>query len=290
MTRSSATASAPTTAAAARAFAAGVVAREVIREAACALAEIGVELAPLKGVLLAATVDPPGMSRTFSDADALVAERDFSRAIAHLTSRGWTLAPPIANPSERALVPPTLPLALDLHQRLFAPARYSLPTEAIFSRAHGDEVLFAARVMIPDPYDVYAHLVGHAVNDHADARVTAVTRDLLLLSDTHRLDPRRCAAHLARHGLARAALYLLPQVHEATGDSFAAAVLELLPADPVGVILSRAAREIIARAPTRAPIGAIPAHLLNRTLAASASAAVLAAVHRTGARLRRGGP
>lgn len=275
-------------AAAMRSFAAGVVAREVVREAAIRLAEIGVTLAPLKGVLLAATVDPPGTVRQYSDADVLVRERDFARALAHLTDHGWTPQTAIANPSERAIVSPTLPLPLDVHQRLFAPGRYALTTDALLSRARLDESLFGAPVVVLDPYDVYAHLVGHAVNDHSDARATAVNRDLVLLSDAHRLDPRRCAAHLVQAGLGRASRYLLALVHEATGDSFARAVLELLPRDPVGAVLARAAREVIARAPPRAPIGAVPAHLLNRTLPAAVHAAVLAAVHHARARRERG--
>lgn len=253
-----------------------VLGRETVVHVASVLAPHDVPVAPLKGVLLAHTVYADPLQRPSTDVDLLVPTHRFRDALAALTAAGYThvAAASTRSDSERCLRHPTLPALLDLHRALFAPHRYALPTSVLFARASLDTALFGVAVRLLDPLDVFAHLVGHFANDHVDARDAVHLDDLVAVARVHALDPRATAHRLASSGLARASRYTLGVLAGARDPTFARAVLDALPPDPLGHALASMARTIVAHAPPRSALGTLPAHLLNRSLATSARAAL----------------
>jgi hypothetical protein len=158
---------------------------------------------------------------------------------------------------------------LDLHRRLLLPGSFGLATMGVFARARLDTGLYGAPVWLPDPLDVYAHLVGHYLCSHARPDDTLRLDDFQRVASAGSLEPGRCARHLVEHGLGRAARHVLPQLVAAGRDEFARQVLSALPPDAMGDALVRAVRWG-AQGPPRARAsvrGALSTHLLARSLA-----------------------
>lgn len=250
-----------------RALVSEAVGRELLRTVAEHLGAAGIDLMPLKGVWLQRCAYPEPGERAVTDVDVLVQERDYARSLALLAQHGWR--PRSWNVSEAALRHREWALPLDLHRRLFTPGAYRLPAADLFARGRRDSALFGTSVVLPDPMDVLAHLIGHFVKSRRRPDDAAATRDFAVLAQRLALDPGACARHLHRAGLGRASRYVLANLAD-DGCELYARLLRALPSDPAAAPLVALARRIAAQASVRSQRGAFPGFLLDRTLTAGA--------------------
>ncbi len=244
------------------------LAREQVAHIATILGNRGIEVAPLKGVLLQRTVYAGKLARPISDVDLLVAPGRFHDAQAALADAGY------APYTEPAWSSATLRRAgdrylVDLHRCLFRRGLFELDAREVLARATPDESLFGARVLRLDPLDLYAHLVGHFVKGRHVRSDAVHIRDFAAVAEHYDLDPGEIASHLEAHGLARAARYALRIAAEA-GDARSREVLTRLPRDPLGDQLASAVGPVFERAGKTGAPSAIAAHLLSASLGAAA--------------------
>jgi hypothetical protein len=118
-------------------------------------------------------------------------------------------------------------------------------TAELFERARRDERSFGAPVWSPDPRDVLAHAVGHALK--GGGAWSGQSHDLVdipRIAAAFALAPAVCAAHLERTGLARAARFVLPLMAAGEPARFGAEVVAALAPDAVGVALARSANAL----------------------------------------------
>lgn len=257
-------------------LAAALVARHDFATAVRVLNDAGIVPMPLKGVLLQHLVYQDPAERLLSDADVLIPPGRFEEAIDALRAAGHRIAPEgRAGASTRG---PRARLEVDVHRRLFSPGLYGLRAEHMFARGTLEERVFDATVVVPDPPDLYAHLVGNFAKGRHGQSDTAQLRDFSAVASRFALSPGSIARHLERHGLARAARYALAHAAEA-GDPFAAKVVARLRTDPLGVASAAAARALTRRLGGGARLSLVAPHLVNRSLAhGAASAAVHVAI------------
>jgi hypothetical protein len=219
---------------------------------------------PVKGALLQHWLYDDPTERPLTDVDLLVRPDDLDRAIERLESVGYRR---VAESGFGPVVLQTpLGLALDLHPSLFDRARYRLPTHELFARSSEDTTLFGASVRLPSPLDAYAHLIGKAGSDHLNAHATARLDEIARMTGRIDAAPETVARHLVHCGMRRVSRYVLPLVHQASGDSFADQVHDCLPFDPIGRGIARVANPVLVRASAHSRVGALMAHLLNHSL------------------------
>jgi len=215
----------------------------VLVEAVRVLDAVGIAVMPLKGIWLQQFVYADAGERPITDVDVLVPEPQYTAARAALAAHGWTLGN--HNVSESTYTAPALPLPLDLHARLFTRGTFRMPTAALFERAQRDERSFGVPVYCPDPRDVLAHAVGHALK--GGGAWSGEGHDLLDIPRIARacsLSPAACAAHLERTGLARAARFVLPLMAAGDDARFGAEVVAALAPDALGSALVRSANAL----------------------------------------------
>lgn len=241
-------------------------ARAVLRDVGARLRAHAIPVMPLKGVLLQSELYGSRWSRVMSDVDILVPDHMYERALRVLAADGcWCLR----NRDWEAYVrAPGSPFLVDMHRRLLLPSSFGLRTQDVFSRARPDHALFGAEFWLPDPLDMYAHLLGHFVASRTALSDSQRLVDFVAVAQ--RLEPRACARHLEREGLARVARYVLPAVAAQLHDAFAAAVLQALRADPFGRVLTSGLRRWLPRVPVHARWGMLGTHALGRSLGAGA--------------------
>jgi hypothetical protein len=209
-----------------------------------ALSAAGIPVMPLKGLFFAYWVYADPAERLGGDIDLLVPASEFGRAVRVLAGAGFHPGP-FDNPKERTLLAPEMPIEIDLHRELFVPGRYRLSAEEVFARGRAERTRFPVEVVVPDPLDALAHLVGHAASGHAPTNAPRQERDVELLAQRFALDPRTCADHLMRLGLGRAARYTFHFF--GSGARFAREVERHLAPDPIGSVLARVAWTVAKR-------------------------------------------
>jgi hypothetical protein len=249
------------------------------------LAAEGIPVMPLKGTLLAHWVYDVPAERLGGDIDLLVPAGRFKAALEALARASFT---PLrqTDPRECTLMPPGLPIEIDLHRSLFGRGRYRLRMADLFARGTVDRELFSAPVLLPDPYDAWAHVIGHAASEHTPGHLARNERDLERLADVFSMDPRRCASRLEEAGLSRAARYALGLLSPEA--RFSREVLNRLTPDPLGARLAAIARALALRwSPTSLP-SRIAGHLTSASLPAAGMAILLAFANRL--RIGLGGP
>jgi hypothetical protein len=265
-----------------------LLALELVRRVARELGEIGLEVAPLKGALLAA-LDPRLVRRPLVDADVLVPRHALGRAAKALARSGARER--ARSPTAITLRWPDVPLDLDLHGELFRPFLFRLSGAGVLARARSDRALFGAPVRVLDGIDVYAHFVGHFVSGRHNASDLRHVADFERCARIFEIEPQRVAAHLAQHRLHRAARYVMPIAARA-GDRFAAEVHAALPSDSVGERLAGAAASHLERHAGNELRALWAVHALNGDVlhgAASLTAHLASgAVRRVSERRRRG--
>ncbi len=169
---------------------------------------------------------------------------------------------------------PRAQLEVDVHRRLFSPGLYALDAEDLFSRGTLEPRLFDAVVVLPDPLDLYAHLVGNFAKGRHGAGDAPQLRDFSAVASRFGLSAGAVARHLEAHGLARAARYSLTHAAEA-GDPFAPKVLSRLRTDHVGSASAVAARQLTKRFGSGASVSLVAPHLVNRSLPRGAVSALV---------------
>jgi len=259
-------------------FATSVVAREVLRDVAGVLNADGIAVMPLKGVLFQLLLYGDPAERALLDVDILVPRHSFGRAIGALLRAGFRPRNAAVSLIECALWSPR-GLLVDLHRELFSRGRYKLSTEALFRRATRDDRLLGVPLQIAHPHDTAAHLIGKFVADHEGSEPLQRLQELAFWTRHCAIDPWRLARHLSRCGMLRAARYTFQRGAQLSADPFFGAALGALPADPLGNATARLARSLMSElGPT--PLGALPAHLLNSSLASGGVSLAYSALER----------
>lgn len=258
-----------------RALVSWVVGREVVRRAASVLGRAGLPVLPLKGVWLQAFAYAADEPRAITDVDLLVPEDAFGRAVEELERAGFQRRG--GNVSEVSLAHPDFGLPVDLHKRLFTRGAFRLPTAELFARSRRDRAGFGVDLYLPDPRDVFAHLIGHFVKSRTAQGDAVRLRDFVVMADRCAIDAADCARHLHAAGMARAARYVLHDVHAHAPRPFFRMLLLTLPADPLGERIARFAR-VMERAPfARQRLMTLSGFALDASLPAGARALVLRA-------------
>lgn len=221
---------------------------------------------PLKGVWLQQFVYADPADRPITDVDVLVPATRFEEALAVLRDAGWHERD--SNANETAVRSPEWPLPLDVHRRLFDRRAFDMPPEERFARGTLDEQTFGASVILPDPLDVFAHLVGHFVKSRgARGGSNLELRDLPALAERFALEPATTARHLERCGLGRACRYALqcvPVTRDPTG--FCQRTLRALQPDPVGRACAATMLALRERVGVTSPFAIVPGFALEPTL------------------------
>ena len=212
-----------------------LVGRVVLQRCVEVLEPLGIAVMPLKGLWLQHFVYGPSGPRLITDVDVLVLPERYREAQAALVQAGWTLQ--AEEISESTLFAPGLGLPLDLHKHLYTRGAFRASAQRIFSRGVPNSDAFDCPVMLPEPLDVFSHLVGHALKGAGAWRGNGnELTDIPKLIEAFKLSPQLCAARLQEDGLTRAARFVLPLVRS-EGGSAVAEILACLPRDPVGVSL-----------------------------------------------------
>lgn len=240
-----------------------LVGRKVVGEVARLLADHGIAIIPLKGILLQQLVYPDPSERRISDVDLLVQPADFSTAVAVLSAADYRPVALGRSLIEIALRAPN-GVTVDLHRQLFTPYRYQLTTAKVFERSMPDDKLFGTRIALAHPLDTLAHLIGKWVSDHVVGCAATRRKDLELWVEHYELSPNRVVQHLEKVGMARASRYVFQQI-AGSSLAFFDEALQLLSPDRVGVMCSELARRLLPLTET-SPVAALPAHLLNSSV------------------------
>jgi hypothetical protein len=247
------------------ALASHLIGRAVLREGVQLMAAAGIPVMPLKGIWLQQFVYPELSTRRITDVDVLVPDARYESALRLLEHAGWRRC--AANISEAAYIAPAWPLPLDVHRRLFTRGAYRMPSTELFARGVPDSDAFGVRVILPDPLDVLAHLIGHFVKSRgAGGELDDVRR----LVERYRLDPLECARRLESCGLARASRFALPLMAAGDARGFASEVVSALSADPVGNVIAEALIALRTHTQKRSFWAGFPGFALERSLARSA--------------------
>ncbi|MCA9575119.1 MAG: nucleotidyltransferase family protein [Polyangiales bacterium] len=197
---------------------------------AAAAAEAQLPLMVLKGMWLQAYAYENADDRPFADLDLLIPREALGRMHGLLSALGYGLS--IHSPGDVArLYTSADGFQLDVHYELFPDGLFRLRGRDVLRRGRTAERLAIPSLLVPEPYDGLAHLVGHFAKGRHGPRDGKLLRDFEELARASQLDPDRAARHLVAGGLRRAAQYAL---QFGVGGSFAARALAALPPDPVG--------------------------------------------------------
>lgn len=259
-------------------FVTAVMAREVLRDLAGVLAKEGIAVMPLKGVLFQLLLYGDPAERTLLDVDVLVPRRCFGRAIQALIRAGYRPRSASVSMIEGALWSPR-GMLVDLHRQLFSRGRYKLSTDAVFRRATRDDRLLGVPLQLAHPHDTAAHLIGKFVSDHEGTEPLQRLDELARWAQHCTIDPWRLARHLGSCGMTRAARYTFQRGRELSAEPFYSAALAALPADPLGSACARLARGLMLELGA-SDWGALPAHLLNTSLAGGGVSLACSALER----------
>jgi len=189
----------------------------------------GIPVMPLKGALLQRWVYGARVFRPVSDVDVLVPPGRFHDARTALQLAGFTMEREEPGGWEVALRCPNGWLEIDLHRRLSSTARSKLSAQDFFYRGRPDSSLFGVEVILPDPRDLYAHLLLHMTLNWLVGRGLHHPGDLEAVPRAFSLSPSLLAEHLSRMGLAPHAALVLPLVLGAVEGDFTARLFDALP-------------------------------------------------------------
>jgi hypothetical protein len=204
--------------------------RAVLDEAAKLFLAAGIPVMPLKGMWLQQVVYASVYERRMSDLDLLVPENRYKDAGDVLRAAGWRCSS--WNTWEATFCSPRYALPIDLHCELFPAGSFNMPTADLFRRGRRDREMFGVELVLPNPLDVFAHLVGH----FAKCQIARVLEpklgpELAKLATTFQLEPDALARHLEMCGMARAARYALVVAARSDSSQFCQRVADALKLD-----------------------------------------------------------
>jgi hypothetical protein len=212
--------------------------RELLRVIGPVLQARAITPLPLGDFLYQQTLDTASGRRNVRELRLVVSAANLAPAHAALRGLGFQTSAH-ATPQQRfTALSPTLPMSLTLGSEPFDTGAFQLDAAGLLARAQHDQRLFGTPVLLPSVLDQLSHLIGQCVSSPSEGAPLDLARIVAL----HRPDPRALAAHLARHGLARAARFALPLLVQEESAAFCSACLDALPRDPYGALLVRAAR------------------------------------------------
>lgn len=220
----------------------------MVREVAHILAPHGIPIMPLKGALLQRWVYGQRAFRGLSDIDLLVPPQRFAEARVALRAAGFTVEREEPGGWEVALRRPQALLEIDLHRRLSSTARSGLRAEDLFLRGRRDTTLFQADVVLPDPCDLYAHLLLHLTLNWLARGALHHPEDLEAVPSTLGLAPQVVARHLTKVGLEVHAALVLPHVVDATTGTFSSRLCAAMCLGPSARLRAGAAHILCAGA------------------------------------------
>ena len=202
---------------------------------------------PLKGALLQRWVYGSRAFRALSDVDVLVPPARFDDARAALRAAGFTVEREEQGGWEVALRRPEGLLEIDLHRRLSSTTRSGLWADDLFARGRRDATLFQADVVLPDPRDLYAHLLLHLTLNWLARGSLHHPEDLEVVPAALGLTPVAVARHLAQVGLDLHAALMLPHVSAAIPGTFSPRLQTALSLGQRARLRVTAARMLCAR-------------------------------------------
>lgn len=229
-------------------------------------------LLPMKGACMHLEFGPLGYIRPMRDIDLLCAPGSFPAICDDLRRGGFRVRPSGRGEHECTAVRPDLRLPLDVHASPFPHGRFDLSVRGIWQRTRVSAGYPGWRAM--GAMDAYANIVGVLTADHLPLTSLVQLTDLAFLAQKGTLDATAMARHLASHGLARAALYVL---RHCPLDAFANSVLRELPRDRVAEKLVAGMDLAVAYGGPGSLPGQLGAFALERNLLTSARATWLAA-------------
>jgi hypothetical protein len=202
----------------------------MLDEAAKLFLAARIPVMPLKGMWLQQVVYESAYERRVSDLDLLVPEDRYEEAADILRAAGWRCS--CWNTWEATFRSPRYPLPIDLHCELFPAGSFNMPTADLFRRGRRNSETFGVELVLPDPLDVFAHLVGH----FAKCQIASVLEpklgpELAKLASSFQLEPDAVARHLEMCGMARAARYALTLGARNDGSHFCQRVANALELD-----------------------------------------------------------
>lgn len=248
-----------------------------LRDALFALRDAGVEVMPLKGVLLRRVAYDDPVERTVGDIDLLVRGRDVRAAHDALAGAGFAPMFLEFGERQRCFRHPRHKVLIDLHWQLFYQDYFDLDAEGLFARSTRDARGFATPVARMSPLDLYAHVLVHA--GFASWSVESPRLDdIPRVAERLAIDPAAAAAHLRAHGMDGFARYALRLVLRAPAQAHAARVLAALGEDRRADLVARAALAVMPRLRGRPYLAYAPRRMLYRSgEEVVANAAILAA-------------
>jgi len=218
----------------------------LIREIAEILRPCGIPIMPLKGALLQRWVYGTRVFRPLSDVDVLVPPARFDEARAALRAVGFTVEREEQGGWEVALRRPEGLLEIDLHRRLSSTVRSGLRAEDLFARGRHDTTLFRTDVVLPDPRDLYSHLLLHLTLNWLARGSLHHPEDLEAAPAALGLTPEGMVHHLACVGLEVHAALMLPHVSAAVTGAFSSRLYAALSPGRVTRLKVTAARMLSA--------------------------------------------
>lgn len=183
----------------------------------------GVSAVLLKGLALRRLAYADPADRSCDDLDLLVGPARFDETTRLLASEGFAPWPSKTDARVATFSEPATRLLVDVHAELFAQGQFALPAAAIVARSRPMEG-FGTTLRLPDPLDLFAHLVGHYALERRYGR-RHHPEDFERLAIRQQLAPPSIAAHLHATGLATAARFTFADL----GTPFARTMLEALP-------------------------------------------------------------
>jgi len=248
----------------------------LVTEVAAILGARGISVMPLKGVLLQKLVYDPARFRPIVDVDVLVPEACFAEAYEALRAAGFSEGRWEPGRWQVSLKRPGgVPLGIDLHRRLSRTARSRLTAEGLFQRGTLDASLFGTAVTLPSHEDLFAHLLLHAALHWIRYGRLHRPEDFSAVVSSLALDPRKCAEHLRRQGVAAHAIVLLPKVLGTAHAQFLSALDAELRRDRRALAAAWTVQELCARFPPRHPARRVAGIALAPSLARALSSAVM---------------
>lgn len=242
---------------------AALAAKDAVARIAARFAEHRLPLAPLKGALLIHVYGRDPLERSLSDADVLVPAARFDEACALVRRLGWRFAKEEQGGRQRLFLPVDGGLSLDLHAELFPQGVFRLSAERVLSRSRVDASVFGAPVLVLDPLDAWAHLLGHAALTFLFEHRMHHLDDLAFLARREGLSAPSLARHLKNAKLETAARYVL-ELAAQQGDVFAPTMIAALGRNPVSETLAWGIRRTVPRLPERRGLGLVPPAVLHR--------------------------